>query len=87
VLASAAFAWVAAFVANAILDFTFVDYPRVPNLELSRTVPYEVKHIVVYITENQRDILDWLQRVEIVSGVLILISLILNQIWPLGSGE
>jgi hypothetical protein len=84
ILAIAAFGWVAAFVLHGILDFTYFDYSRIPDPALSRTVPYEVKHTIVYITANQRDILDWLQRIEIVSGVLILISLLMNQKWPIG---
>jgi hypothetical protein len=82
VLAGAAVAWVAAMIFQGILDNTYVNYPRVPNPEIGRTVPYEVKRVVVYITKDQSAVLDWLRWVEIGSGALILISLILNQKWP-----
>jgi hypothetical protein len=83
VLAGAAVAWAAAIFFQAILDNAYVNYPRVQNPEIGRTVPYEVKRVVVYITKDESAILDWLRWVEIGSGVLILISLVLNQKWPL----
>jgi hypothetical protein len=83
VLAGATVAWGAAWLCQAVLDNTYVSYPRVPNPELGRTVPYVAKSVVVYITEDQSIVLDWLRRIEIGSGALLLISLILSQKWPL----
>jgi hypothetical protein len=82
VLAVAGVAWVAAMASQGVLDNTYVNYPRVPNPEIGRTVPYEVKRVVVYITRDQSAVLDWLRWVEIGSGALILTSLVLNQKWP-----
>jgi hypothetical protein len=76
-------AWVGALGFQTLLDNTYVNYPRVPDAEIGRTVPYEVKRVVVYITEGQSAVLDWLRWVEIGSGALILISVVLNQKWPL----
>jgi hypothetical protein len=72
-------AWVGALGFQTLL----VNYPRIPNAEISRIVPYEVKRVVVYITEGQSAVLDWLRWVEIGSGALILISVVLNEKWPL----
>jgi hypothetical protein len=83
VLAGAGVAWVAAMVAHGLLDNTYVNYPRVPDPAQSRTVPYEVKRVVVYVTEIQSDVLCMLEWTEIVSGALILISLILDQWRPI----
>ena len=83
ILAGAALAWAGAMGSNILLDLTYFDYPRNPNPEMARTVPYEVKRIVVYITEEQSDVLLWLRWIEIASGALIFVSLLLNQKWPL----
>jgi hypothetical protein len=83
VLVSAALGWTAAFSLNFVFDLTYFNYPRIPNLELTRTVPYEVKRVVVYMTEDQSDVLYWLRWIEIASGALLFISLALNQKWPL----
>jgi hypothetical protein len=81
--AGAGVAWVGALGFHTLLDNNYVNYPRIPNAEISRIVPYEVKRVVVYITEGQSAVLDWLRWVEIGSGALILISVVLNQKWPL----
>lgn len=82
ILAAAGVAWAAALILHALLDFTYIDYQRAPNPEIGRTVSYGVKHVVVYITKDQRSFLGWLRWVLIGSGSVILISLILNYKWP-----
>jgi hypothetical protein len=84
ILGVAGAVWVAALGFNAILDNAYVNYPRVPNAEIGRTIPYEVKRIVVYVTEGQATALNWLSWLQIGSGAVILISLILTQKWPFG---
>ena len=70
-----------------VLDNTYVDYPRIPDPEIGRTVPYYAKSIVVYITKDQRTVLVWLHWILIGSGALLLISLLVNQKWPLSSNK
>jgi hypothetical protein len=83
VLAAAGVVWVLANVLLGVLDNTYVNYPRVANADVGRLIPYEVKGVIVYITSDQRFILDCLNWAEIGSVPLILISLLLNQKWPL----
>ncbi len=52
---SAAILLVVAWFAYGVLENTYVNYPRTPNLEQGRSVPYAVKGIVVYITEAAPD--------------------------------
>jgi hypothetical protein len=82
IIAAVGLAWVAAMFLQGALDNTYVNFARVPNPEIGRTVPYSVKRVVVYITQDQSDVLDWLRCTETASGTLILISLILNEKWP-----
>lgn len=82
-LAGAAVIWVAVMAALGILDNVYVVYPRYPNPGVGKTVPYEVKHVIVYITREQSAILDYLRWAEYGSGALTLISLATNQKWPL----
>jgi hypothetical protein len=83
VLAVASISWVAAMVTNAAFDNVFIGYPRIPDSAASRTVPYEVKRVVVYVTERQSDALYVLEWLQIISGSLIVISLFLAQWWPM----
>jgi hypothetical protein len=87
VLIGAALAWTAAMGSSIVLDITYFNYPRITNPEISRIVPYEVKNVVVYITEGQSETLYWIRWIEITSGVLIFIGLILNQKWPLKTNK
>ena len=45
-------------------------------------VPYAVKNIVIYITENLSDVFYWLHWSFYFSGAVIVISVILNMVWP-----
>jgi hypothetical protein len=45
-------------------------------------VPYVVKNVVIYITENLSDVFYWLQWSFYFSGTVIVVSVILNMIWP-----
>ncbi len=78
-LIGAALPWAAAMGSNIILALTYFNYPRIANPETGRTVPYEVKRVIVYITEGQSEVLYCIRGIEIVSGALIFVSLILNQ--------
>jgi hypothetical protein len=83
VLAAAGVAWAVANVLLGVLDNSYVTYPRVADADVGRVIPYEAKGIIVYITSDQRLTLRWLNWVEAGSVPLILVSLVLNQKWPL----
>jgi hypothetical protein len=67
---------------RALLELLYFDSPRQPNPQSGRTVPYVVKNVVRYITENLSDVLYWLQWSFYFFGALIVISVILDHIWP-----
>jgi hypothetical protein len=84
ILAVAAVAWVAAVVLNGVFDDSYaIGAPRVPDPTTMRTVPYVTKRIVVYISEDQREMISWLKWIQVVSGGAILANLLLSLKWPL----
>jgi hypothetical protein len=88
IFAAAAVAWVAAIVTNGILDNSFVvNAPRTPDPSTMRTVPYVVKRVVVYISEDQLELMSWLRWIQVLSGGGILVNLLLNLKWPTSSSE
>lgn len=80
VLITAVFAW-------GILENTYVSYPRSPNPQDGRIVPHEVKGIIVYITESQRDLLFWLKWVGIGSGAIAALVILIHRGDPFRSKE
>ena len=67
---------------RALLELLYFDSPRQPDPLTGRIVPYVVKNIIIYITENLSDLLYWLQWSFYFFGALIVITVILDQIWP-----
>jgi hypothetical protein len=53
-----------------------------PNLETGNIFPYKVKGGIVYLTENQNDLVLWITWILIISYALIFISLVLGKKWP-----
>ncbi len=53
-----------------------------PEQQLARVVPHNVKSITVYITEQESAALHWIVGVLVVSSILVIVSLVLNQKWP-----
>jgi hypothetical protein len=80
--AGAAVAWVGAMGLQAVLDTTYFNYPRTPDPAIGRTVPYEVKRVVVYITNDQRAVLDWVRWIWVGAGALLIISSVIDQRRP-----
>jgi hypothetical protein len=76
--AAFAFVLVPAVFYAGLLDNTYVNRPREPRHELGLTVPHQVKGITTYITTSEQRFLTWLTRVEIVSGIGVLVSLVLS---------
>jgi hypothetical protein len=80
-LKAALVTWGATLGLRAALEMIYFDYPRQPDPAMGRTVPYMIKNIVVYISENQSDVLYWLRWCFYPFGVLLVISVILNEFW------
>ena len=76
---SAAIVLIVAWLASGLLENTYVNYPRSPNLEEGRTVPYAVKGIVVYITQGQQHLLSWLTWIEIGSGMIAALVILIHR--------
>jgi hypothetical protein len=79
VASAAAVILVAAWFANGILENTYVGYPRTPNEQDGRTVAYAVKGVVVYITQSQQDLLSWIAWIEIASGAVVALVILLHR--------
>jgi hypothetical protein len=59
VCAGAAATWFAALVVYIGLAHSYGNYPRASDPEIGRTVRYNTKNHVAYITKDQRTTLDW----------------------------
>ena len=75
----------AAIGSRVVLELFYFDSPRRPDPATGRVVPYVVKNIVIYITENLSDVFHWLQWIFYLSGAVIVVSVILDIIWPFES--
>jgi hypothetical protein len=84
---SAAVVLIVATFAGGILENTYVNYPRSPNPQEGRTVPYAVKGIIVYITEGQLDLLSWLRWIQIASGAIAALVILIHRGDPFRSKE
>ena len=78
----AAWCLIAAMMLTTVFDNAYVNYSRWPVPEEARTVPYEAKGVVVYITEQQSRIMMWLWRIEIISGLAMALSIAVIIKWP-----
>ena len=76
---SAAITLIVAWFASATLENVYVNYPRSPDPQVGRTVPHAVKGIIVYITENQLDLLAWLRWIEIGSGAIAAFVILIHR--------
>jgi hypothetical protein len=72
---------------RAVLEMIYFDNPRRPDPATSRTVPYVVKNVTIYITENLGDVLFWLQWSFYFFGAVVVVSVILDLAWPLRSNK
>lgn len=80
-LLASSLAWIASLVVYFILENTYVTYSRVPNPASGRVIPYVAKGVRVYITDRENDLAHWTIWILVGSGVLLLISLVLNRYW------
>jgi hypothetical protein len=63
--------WVASIFVLGYLDNTYVTYPRTPDLSTDRTVSYDVKTIVVYITPKQKHVVLFVRKAAFMSLVML----------------
>jgi hypothetical protein len=66
-------------------DAVYLSYPRTPDPETHRIVPYAFKNTVRYVTKEQMTTLHWLDWTLISLGVFIAVNLLINMKWPLPS--
>jgi hypothetical protein len=77
-----------AFIGLSLLcayDTVYLTYPRTPDPETRRIVPYAFKNTVRYVTKEQMNTLHWLDWTHIILAVFIAINLLFNVKWPLPS--
>jgi len=58
----------------------YVNLSRSPNLEENRTIRFPIKGVVVYITPEERDRLEWIGWIQIGAGFVIGLALIIHQV-------
>jgi hypothetical protein len=66
-----------------ILENDFVNWPRKPQPEIGRTVPYSVESITVYVSPYEQALVRWLTGIAIVSGMAGVICLLASGDWRL----
>jgi hypothetical protein len=69
---------VGSFFVLGYLDDTYVTYPRTPDPSAGRTVPYDVKTIVVYITPQQRHAVSIARGIGFFSLVVLFLITVLT---------
>lgn len=52
------------------LESKLLHYPRQPDPNMGRTVPFETRNIVVFVDERERSMVSWLQWTAVSSGVV-----------------
>ena len=62
----------------ALLEMSYVGWPKFPQPEIGRTIPHEVKGIVVYISREDAEFGRHLKWTMIVSGALMIICLVFS---------
>jgi hypothetical protein len=83
----AALILVAAWFGSGYLEDSYVYYPQIPNPEKGLTVAYNVKNIVVYITEKQRSFLTLLAWIEVGSAIVVALVCFIHRGDPFKSND
>ena len=61
-----------------LLEMTYVGWSKSPQPEIGRTIPHEVKNIVVYISPTDAEFNQQLWWTVVVSGSLMVIGLVFS---------
>ena len=80
VLAAIGGTFTLSFFVYGAFENTYVNYPRVPNVELSRTVPWKAKEMTVYVTPQQKRSIDICWWIMVISGSLVVPIVIIYKI-------
>ncbi|MBA2402634.1 MAG: hypothetical protein H0V72_28855 [Bradyrhizobium sp.] len=75
---ASAFVLVVAFWWWALLEMDYVGWPKFPQPEIGRIIPYEVKNILVYISPKDAEFGRTLKWTMIVSGSLMAVCLVFS---------
>jgi hypothetical protein len=59
---------------TAALINSYVSRPR----EIGRIIPYTAKRVLIYITTTEQSVMDWLTRLEIGDGVILLVTVLIG---------
>jgi hypothetical protein len=62
----------------SLLEMTYVGWPKSPQPEIGRTVPHEVKNIVVYISPKDAAFSRHLMWILVIAGSLIIVCLVFS---------
>jgi hypothetical protein len=78
----AAVVFVITFFLDGMFANTLVDHPSSPDPATRRIVPYQVKRVHVYISQDELNLTYLFRWIEIAYGVVIATNLALNLGWP-----
>jgi hypothetical protein len=73
---------VASMFLYTFLEDKYFNYPRVKNAQLGRIVPYKVKSIIVYITQDESLFVHAAFTVVVISVIIVLAGFFINLRWP-----
>lgn len=60
-----------------------VNMPQQANQAAGLPVPFQLKGITVYLTEKQYRLTSEVHTIELLSAIVVVLSLILNEKWPI----
>jgi hypothetical protein len=75
--------YVVTFFTYCYYDSIFFEYPQYPDPTTLRTIPYEVKNRIVYVTPDERATVHWLGWATFVLLGLICVFKLIDEEWPL----
>jgi hypothetical protein len=65
------------FYTGALIN-SHVYRPREPQPEIGRIIPYTAKRVTIYITTTEQSVVVWLTRMEIGTGVILLVAVLIG---------
>ena len=73
--------------ASASLDSANFNYPRLPNPKLGMVVPYQIKGVVAYLTQEQQKYSSFCNWLAFGSGIVVIFVFLLHGGSPFKSKE
>jgi hypothetical protein len=65
------------FYTGALIN-SYVYRPREPQPEIGRIIPHTAKRVTIYITATEQSVVNWLTRVEIGTGLILLVAVLVG---------